>query len=350
MLSYRRAKEAFMVLHDLSGFDSPLFESVDPIALEGLRAQMHRREIAPGEALFSQDDPSTFFAIIGSGTGVVERHDPPRTLRLGTVCRGDVVGELGLLRDKPRLATITAEEELTVGIGDAKAFESLLHVPGVGERMRTIVSLRLAQHATAVSVPMPNKPTVLMRPLLPTDRSGLQRAAQKASSETLRRRFFTSVIPSERMLDYLVFVDYVDHFAWVCLTEDGQGIGIGRYVRDHDDRRRAEFAFTVADDWQGRGVGTRLLGAVAVAAESAGIRHLDAHFLAENAPAQALFGKANAVFSRDEPGVLDASFKTADAMRLLSDDAVGRLDASVADIVRAAGLALAPGSRPKVRA
>lgn len=339
-----------MVLHDLSGFDSPLFESVEPAALDGLFHQLERREVTAGETLFRQGDASTFFAIIESGTAVVERSDEETTRTLAHVGAGDLLGELGMLRGRPRLATIRAEESLTAFVGDARAFETLLRVPNVGERMRTIVSLRLAHHASAVAVPMANRPTVLMRPLLPTDRNGLQRAAQQASAETLRRRFFTAVMPSERMLDYLVFVDYVDHFAWVCLSEDGDGIGIGRYIRNNDEPNRGEFAFTVTDDWHGRGVGTRLLGAVSVAARSAGIEYLDAHFLAENGAAKTLFTKANAVFSRNEPGVLDATFDTTEGASLIGVEAARRMDESVIDIVRAAGLALAPGTRARARA
>lgn len=349
MLCSLAAKEASVVLHNLSGFDSPLFESVDPSDLSALRRQLHRRQIPAAEALFHQGDPSTFFAIIESGTAVVERTDDEETRLLATVGTGDLLGELGMLRQQGRLATVRAETTLDALIGDANAFETLLHVPGIGDRLRTIVSVRLAQHAAAVPVPMANKPTVLMRPLLPTDRDGLQRAAQKASAETLRRRFFTSVVPSERMLDYLVFVDYIDHFAWVCLSEDGEGIGIGRYIRDHDDLSRAEFAFTVADDWQGNGVGTRLLGAVGATAHSAGIDELEAHFLVENAAAKNLFDKANASFCRNEPGVLDARFATADAQRLIGADSAAALKLAVRDIVRAAGLALAPGVRPRAR-
>ncbi len=334
-----------MALQDRSVPANTLFDGVEA-DLDAIRHLLTRRDLVEGEHLMVQDTPSTFFAMIESGTAVVERTRDEKTVVIATVGTGDILGELGLLRNQPRLASVRATSAMTAWVGDTAAFESLLSVPSVHERMRSIVGARLAQHADPIEVPMAGKPTILLRPLLPSDRPGLQRAAHEASAETLRRRFFTSVTPSERMLDYLVFVDYVDHFAWVAMSESGDGMGIGRYIRSHDDPDRAEFAFTVADAWQGNGVGSRLLGSVGVAARSAGITWLDAHFLADNGAAKALFSKADATFGRSEPGVLDTSFTSTAAAALLDPVVATQLQDAAGQIVRTAGLALTSGTDP----
>jgi RimJ/RimL family protein N-acetyltransferase len=70
----------------------------------------------------------------------------------------------------------------------------------------------------------------------------------------------------------------------VALVEN-RPIGIARLVRDGDT---AEVAFAVADEWQGRGVGTILVERLRDDARAAGIRHLRAEVMADNAPARAL--------------------------------------------------------------
>jgi GNAT superfamily N-acetyltransferase len=68
----------------------------------------------------------------------------------------------------------------------------------------------------------------------------------------------------------------------------GEPIGIARLARDADDAATAEVAFAVVDEWQGKGVGTALMEALAADARAAGIRHLRASILAENKASLAL--------------------------------------------------------------
>jgi GNAT superfamily N-acetyltransferase len=66
---------------------------------------------------------------------------------------------------------------------------------------------------------------------------------------------------------------------------DREPIGIARLVREDDT---AEVAFAVADDWQGRGVGTVLVERLRDDARAAGIRSFRADVMPENEPARAL--------------------------------------------------------------
>lgn len=125
----------------------------------------------------------------------------------------------------------------------------------------------------------------MIRPIEPDDRQALVDGFERLSPESRYRRFFAPVTRlSERDLDALTRVDHRDHEALVALVEEtGEGIGVARYVRTGPDV--AEPAIVVIDDWQHRGVGTRLLGALVRCAQEEGIRRFEAPVLAYNAEA-----------------------------------------------------------------
>lgn len=85
----------------------PIFAPMSQSAVESLARGMGRRTIMAGVAVLREGEDSDLFFIIESGlvevthAGEVLRHEGP----------GDFFGEIGLLRDVPRTATVTAVEE-----------------------------------------------------------------------------------------------------------------------------------------------------------------------------------------------------------------------------------------------
>ena len=134
---------------------------------------------------------------------------------------------------------------------------------------------------------------VWVRPITPADKSGLIAGLARLSPRSRYLRFHRMV---ERLSDddlrYLTEVDLRNHFAWVAvsLDEPGQpGIGVIRYVRDAADRRAAELAITIVDDWQSVGLGRLLLETLLVSAMMNGIEWLRAIVLPEDEAALRLF-------------------------------------------------------------
>src|SRR4051794_36922731 len=126
---------------------------------------------------------------------------------------------------------------------------------------------------------------VLVRPIEPEDRGLLSEAFERLSPESRYRRFFSPVSRlSDRQLDFLTRVDHRDHEALLALDEQSEQIvGVARFVRTGPGE--AEPAMVVADDWQGRGVATVLLGRLVDRALDEGIEAFKAPVLAGNSEA-----------------------------------------------------------------
>jgi GNAT superfamily N-acetyltransferase len=82
-------------------------------------------------------------------------------------------------------------------------------------------------------------------------------------------------------------------------SASGRAIGIARFVRDHADDAVAEVAFAVADDWQGRGVGKRLVAELVPVARAAGVSRFRASVVAGNDAAVALLRRAGRVVAAE---------------------------------------------------
>jgi RimJ/RimL family protein N-acetyltransferase len=255
---------------------------------------------------------------------------------------GSIGGELALLRGQTRSATVTARGHGLALTGDAAALDFLLSLPGVHNRVRALASARLAQDARPVAAALSDGSEVLLRPLLPTDRAVYTATLEEQSAEWRRRRFFTASNPSARIIDYLLDIDFVDHFAWVVLEHEhaDRGLGVARYIRAADAIDHAEIAMAVSEGHQGRGLGTLLLGACGVAASAAGIDQFVATVQADNEPMRRVFAKVGATSAFEEPGVVHVELAAAAAAQLLEQSLRAQLHGATHDIVTAAGLAL----------
>ena len=122
-----------------------------------------------------------------------------------------------------------------------------------------------------------------MRPIRPQDSQGLLEGFQRLSPESRYRRFLAPKAKLGRaQLKYLTEVDHHDHEALLAFDpETRNGLGVAPFVRSREDPAVAEVAIAVADDWQGRGLGTALRDLAARAREE-GIRRFSASVLAEN--------------------------------------------------------------------
>ena len=80
-------------------------------------------------------------------------------------------------------------------------------------------------------------------------------------------------------------------------------IGVARYVLDKDSPS-AEFAIVIADAWQGRGIGKRLLGELVDVARRRGLKRLYGDVLGMNRSMLELVRKLGFKLSRHEDPTL----------------------------------------------
>src|SRR5690349_8606190 len=129
-------------------------------------------------------------------------------------------------------------------------------------------------------------PEITIRPLDRSDRGELADAFARLSEDTRRRRFGALAKRlGERDLDELTQLDHHEHEALAAIApETGQIVGVARYIGMPGDPGAAEVAVAVDDDWQGHGIGHRLIADLTARARAEGITRLLAHVATENVP------------------------------------------------------------------
>lgn len=128
---------------------------------------------------------------------------------------------------------------------------------------------------------------ILIRPLEPKDREREFAFIQNLSPQSRHFRFLgTLKEPSEVLMNQLMNLDYRQRMAYVALTmKDGQliEIGVARYASTESDRQ-CEAAVVVADDWQRKGLGKRLMLRLIEAARRNGFARMISMDSAANSP------------------------------------------------------------------
>jgi acetyltransferase len=137
------------------------------------------------------------------------------------------------------------------------------------------------------SLPLGVGHSITVRPIRPEDIDLETDFARKLSKETRYNRFLGGGVRlTPEMLEKFTRIDFSRDMALIATTtiEGAEtAIGVTRYARLADDVT-CEFAITVADAWQGRGIGRQLLAMLVDAARGHGMRRIIGDVLATNTP------------------------------------------------------------------
>ncbi len=131
---------------------------------------------------------------------------------------------------------------------------------------------------------------VTIRAIHPDDKDRLVKAFLALEPQTIRLRFF---YPKQSLtvddLTRLANMDYQQRVGLAATVQNGGQeviVGFGEYAARGQS---AEIAFVVEEDWQGRGIASRLLRQLTAIARANGITQFEADVLAENTPMLAVF-------------------------------------------------------------
>jgi len=135
-----------------------------------------------------------------------------------------------------------------------------------------------------------------VRPIHPDDADMLQRLMHDLSPESRYFRFVSSIseLPPA-MLARFTLIDYDREMALVAvlkerksnndgeITETERIVGVSRYVTN-PDQSSCEFALVVADDMNGKGLGSRLMERIMDVAREKGLAEIEGMVLSNNGP------------------------------------------------------------------
>jgi MFS family permease len=122
----------------------PIFAPLPPMTLEQLASRLLRVHVPAGEIIFRQGDPGDRFYVIGEGeVEIAPDGGPPKTLG-----RGAYFGEIALLRDVPRTATVTTRTGVELYLLERDVFIAAVtgHAPSA-EAADAVIATRLGSAA-----------------------------------------------------------------------------------------------------------------------------------------------------------------------------------------------------------
>jgi acetyltransferase len=164
---------------------------------------------------------------------------------------------------------------------------------------RIIIDAKFAEHVGAhphlVIMPYPSKyvtpwrlrdgTEVTLRPIRPEDEPIEQEFIRGLSSETSRFRFFQIIKDlSHEALVRFCNIDYDREMAFIAETREGNRrieIGVSRLILDAN-KKRGEFAVVIADKYQGRGLGVKLVDMLIEVAREKGVETIYGIVMSEN--------------------------------------------------------------------
>ncbi len=114
----------------------PIFDELNSQQLDWLTQQLQTEHFAPGEVVFREGERGDKFYVVESGQLVITRQVNGAAAVIDHAGPGQYVGEIALLQDRPRTATITASEATTLLSLAAEPFHQLMS--GYGQLSQTV--------------------------------------------------------------------------------------------------------------------------------------------------------------------------------------------------------------------
>ena len=124
----------------------PMFAKVEPAKLKLLAFTSERITYDAGQELFHQGDTADAAYIVVDGDAEVLVDTPKGPLVVATLGRNEIIGDIGVLCDVPRTATIKAATRVTtLKISKDLFFRMITDFPAFGIEIMRVLAHRLEQ-------------------------------------------------------------------------------------------------------------------------------------------------------------------------------------------------------------
>lgn len=167
-----------------------------------------------------------------------------------------------------------------------------------------------------------------IRSIRADDKEILQEGMHHLSKRSLYARFFTFKSElSDAELKYFTEVDFKKHVGLVASITDSHGqrpVGVGRYIMEANcpTEATAELAFTVAEEYQGMGIGTLLMKHLVKIGRAQNVRFFTAYVMPDNKSMLSVLFRAGLPIEceQDSAGILELKLKLSTDTEAASKD------------------------------
>jgi CRP/FNR family transcriptional regulator, cyclic AMP receptor protein len=130
----------------------PLFAKVNPAKLKLLAFTSERLEYLSGDELFHQDDCGDAAYVILEGEADILVDTPRSAIKIATLGKNDIIGEVAILCDVPRTATVVAHGDLdTLRVSKEGFFHLVTQFPQVGVEVMSALAAKLHRTTQALT-------------------------------------------------------------------------------------------------------------------------------------------------------------------------------------------------------
>jgi CRP-like cAMP-binding protein len=130
----------------------PLFAKVNPAKLKLLAFTSERLEYLSGDELFDQDDYGDAAYVILEGEADILVDTPRSAIKITTLGKNDIIGEIAILCDVPRTATVVEHSDLdTLRVSKEGFFHLVTQFPQVGVEVMSALASKLHRTTQALT-------------------------------------------------------------------------------------------------------------------------------------------------------------------------------------------------------
>jgi CRP/FNR family transcriptional regulator, cyclic AMP receptor protein len=130
----------------------PLFAKIDPNKLKLLAFTSERRTYPSGDELFHEGDQGDAAYVILEGEADILVDGPSKAVKVATLGKNDIIGEIAILCDVPRSATVVAHGDLdTLRVSKEGFFHLVAEFPQMGVGVMSALAAKLHRTTQALT-------------------------------------------------------------------------------------------------------------------------------------------------------------------------------------------------------